>query len=185
MNKTFNILFYAKKSKMLSNGTAPIYLRITIDGKQTEIAAKRYILPEKWNSQAQKVNGNSEEVKALDLYLKTFEQQVYEAQHCLLKDKEKVTTENLKNKLLGVEEKPRTIVPIFQDHNNQIKTLLGSEFSKGTLTRYTTAKHRFKQRHPTHRTSWLWQNNTHQPNEIFHPKTAAKIHHKNLPRYQL
>ena len=84
MNKTFNLLFYVKRSKTIANGTAPIYLRITIDGKLTEIAAKRYINPDKWSSQAQKVNGTSEEIRSLNAYLKTLEQQVYEAQHQLL-----------------------------------------------------------------------------------------------------
>ncbi len=40
MNKTFNLLFFIKKNKIRTNGTAPIYLRITIDGKIADIAAK-------------------------------------------------------------------------------------------------------------------------------------------------
>jgi len=87
MNKTFRLRFYVKKAKTVANGTAPIYLRITIDGKITELAAKRYVLPEKWNPAAQKVTGSAEDVKALNAYLKTLEQQVYEAQHQMLKDK--------------------------------------------------------------------------------------------------
>ncbi len=65
MNKTFSLLFYVKKAKILANETAPIYLRITIDGKRKEITTKRHIEPEKWNPITQKVNGNSEEVKVL------------------------------------------------------------------------------------------------------------------------
>ena len=104
MNRSFNLLFFVKKSKAVSNGTAPIYLRITIDGKQTEIAVKRYILPEKWNNKNQNAIGNSEEARTLNNYLKTFENQVYEAEHFLIKDKLSITTESLKMKILGVEE---------------------------------------------------------------------------------
>ena len=50
MNKTFSLLFYVRKSKKLANGTAPIYLRITIDGKAREMTTKRHIEPERWNS---------------------------------------------------------------------------------------------------------------------------------------
>ena len=139
MNKTFSLLFYVKKSKLAANGTAPIYLRITIDGKITEVAVKRYVIPDKWNSQAQKVSGTTEDVRTVNAYLKTFEQQVYEAQHTLLKDKEQVTTESIKNKLMGVEEKPLTLIPIFKDHNQKLKALQGAEYSKGTITRYETA----------------------------------------------
>lgn len=139
MNKTFSLLFYVKKAKTVANGTAPIYLRITIDGKITELAAKRYVLPEKWNPAAQKVTGSSEEVKALNAYLKTLEQQVYEAQHQMLKDKAVITAENLKHKLHGSEERHRTLIPIFEDHNKKVEALLNDEFATGTLERYKTS----------------------------------------------
>lgn len=142
MNNTFTLLFYVKKSKKLDNGTAPIYLRITIDGKRKEVTTKRHIEPERWNSATQKVNGNSEEVKALNAYLKTLEQEVYETQHLLLKDKVVVNTEVLKNKLLNVNEKILTLIPIFQDHNKKFKELVGQEYAQATLTRYeTTLRH--------------------------------------------
>lgn len=139
MNKTFSLLFYVKKAKTVANGTAPIYLRITIDGKITELAAKRYIQPGKWNPAAQKVTGTSEEVKAINAYLKTLEQQVYEAQHQMLKDKAVITAENLKHKLHGSEERQRTLIPIFEDHNKKVEALLNDEFAPGTLERYKTS----------------------------------------------
>ena len=139
MNRTFNLLFYVKKAKTVANGTAPIYLRITIDGKITELAAKRYIQPEKWNAVAQKVSGTSEDVKALNAYLKTLEQQVFEAHHQMLKDKAVITAENLKNKLHVSEERQRTLVSIFEDHNKKVEALLNDEFAPGTLERYKTS----------------------------------------------
>ena len=60
MNKTFNLLFYVKKAKINSAGKVPVYLRITIEGKITEISTKRTIEISKWNSQGQKANGSSE-----------------------------------------------------------------------------------------------------------------------------
>ena len=138
MNKTFNLLFYVKKSKTNSLGESPIYLRITIDGKITEISTKRTIQASKWNSPAQKVNGSSEEIKSLNFYLKTFEQKVYDAYHELLREKDIATCDTLKNKLLGTEQKSRMLIPIFQDHNNRMEALIDKEFAQGTLTRYKT-----------------------------------------------
>lgn len=136
MNKTFSLLFFVKRSKTIANGTAPIYLRITIDGKLTELAIKRYTIPDKWNSKTQKVNGTSEEIKSINAYLKTIELQVYEAHHELLKDKVEITAETLKHKLLGIDERQRMLVPIFQDHNRKIETLVNDEFSPSTYKRY-------------------------------------------------
>jgi len=139
MNKTFNLLFFVKKSKIKANGTAPIYLRITIDGKPKEIASKRYIQPEKWDNKLQKVSGSSDEVKSLNLYLKTLEQQVYDAHHSIMKDKTTATASSLKSKLQGTEQRARMLVPIFQEHNDKVETLVGQEFAPGTLERYKTS----------------------------------------------
>tara|TARA_R110002050_G_scaffold201588_1_gene336762 strand:+ start:519 stop:1763 length:1245 start_codon:yes stop_codon:yes gene_type:complete len=139
MTKTFNLLFLIKKSKTKADGTAPIYLRITINGKPKEIASKRYIEPEKWDGKLQKVIGTSEEVKALNKYLKTLEQEVYDTHHEMMKDKVKVTSSVLKSKLKGEEENKRMLIPIFEDHNNRIKELVGKEYAAGTLERYKTS----------------------------------------------
>lgn len=138
MNKTFNLLFYLKKAKVNTRGEVPIYMRITIDGKISELSTKRTILSSKWNSQAQSVKGSSEECKSLNFYLKTFEQKVYDTYHKLIRDGEPVSSELLKNKLLGKDQKNRMLIPIFQDHNCRMEKLVGKEFAKGTLTRYKT-----------------------------------------------
>ncbi|WP_027379106.1 site-specific integrase [Chryseobacterium daeguense] len=138
MNKTFNLLFYVKKSKINANGEVPIYLRITVDGKITEISTKRTVNTKRWSSGMQKVTGTSEEVKSLNFYLKTFEQKIYNIYHDLIKDNENVTCEILKNKFLGTGELNRTLIPIFLDHNDRMERLIGKEFASGTLGRYKT-----------------------------------------------
>lgn len=123
---------------MNAQGEAPIYMRITIDGKISEISTKRTVQPSKWNSQAQSVKGSSEESKSLNFYLKTFEQKVYDTYYELIREKEIISCDVLKNKLLGRDQKNRMLIPIFQDHNDRIEKLVGKEFAKGTLTRYKT-----------------------------------------------
>jgi len=138
MNKTFNLLFYVKKAKANTAGEAPVYLRITIDGKITEISTKRTIQFTKWNAASQKAIGSSEAIKSFNFYLKTFEQKIYDAYHELLKENDVPTCETLKNKLLGKQQRVRMLIPIFEDHNNKMKALVGKEFAQGTLTRYKT-----------------------------------------------
>ena len=139
MNKTFNLLFFIKKNKIRTNGTAPIYLRITIDGKAAEIAAKRYIDPKKWDNKAHKAVGNSQEAKILNAYLKTLEQQVYDFHYLMLKEEDFVTAESLKSKLLGTDVTTRMLIPIFQEHNDKVEALVGQDFAPGTLERYKTS----------------------------------------------
>ena len=107
-----------KKSKENANGECPIYLRITIDGQATEISVKRTVKPSQWNSKGQKVSGHTEAVKMLNHYIKTFEQQVHNAHHELMKDGVTITSEILKNKLTGKNSKSRMLISVFKDHNN-------------------------------------------------------------------
>jgi hypothetical protein len=136
MNKTFNLLFFIKKSKIKANGTAPIYLRITIDGAPKEIASKRYIQPDKWDNKLQKVSGASDEVKSRNKYLKKLEQEVYDAHHSVIKDKTTATASILKAKLQGTEQRAKILAPIFQYHNNKLETLVVQKFTPETLTHH-------------------------------------------------
>jgi len=141
MNKTFGLLFYVKRSKMIGNGTAPVYLRVTVDGKRIEISSKRYVNPDKWNANGQKLNGAGEEVRSLNSYLKTLEHEVYEIHRHLIEKKLPLTAVNLKNALLKKEEVTtcKMLVPIFKEHNRQVAALVGTEYAKGTADRYETS----------------------------------------------
>ncbi|MDZ4810890.1 MAG: phage integrase SAM-like domain and Arm DNA-binding domain-containing protein, partial [Bacteroidota bacterium] len=139
MQNSINLLFYLKKPKAYTSGMVPIYLRITVCGQRAEISTGREWLPEKWNSSAGRANGTKEDVKALNIYLDSIQAKVYEAHRRLLDTGETVSAEAVKNRFTGKAEKPRMLVPIFQDHNNKMKALLGQEYSPGTLCRYTTA----------------------------------------------
>ncbi len=141
MNQTFNLLFFIKKGKgkIKTNGTAPIYYRITIDGIPKEISAKRKILPDHWDNKLQKVIGKSEEAKSLNSYLKTLEQEVYDVHHMMMKDKINITSSLLKARIIGIKPKAHMLVPIFQDHNDKIEKLIGQEYAKGTWERYKTS----------------------------------------------
>jgi site-specific recombinase XerD len=141
MNKTFGLLFYVKRSKMTTDGTAPIYLRITIDGERIEISSKRSVIPDKWNTKAQKLTGNSEEVRSVNAYIKTLEHEVYEAHRSMIVKKLPLTAVGLKNILFKKEQNSfkKMLVPIFEEHNRQVKALVGKEYAKGTLDRYETS----------------------------------------------
>jgi hypothetical protein len=87
------------------------------------------------------MTGTHEEARRFNLYLKTLEQQVYDAHRQLLEAKIPVTVKVLKDKLFGKEEKPevKMLVPIFEEHNRRIAALVGKDYAAGTLERYTTS----------------------------------------------
>ena len=139
MNTTVSVLFYIKRAKVNNEGVCPIYVRVTIQSKRFEFSSNRYINPEKWSSEGAKVKGTNEEARTINSHLDYLKNQVFEAEKRLYKKDNQVTSENLKNELFGGSETKRMIIPIFQDHNDKIKELLGKEFAPGTLERYKTS----------------------------------------------
>jgi hypothetical protein len=139
MNTTVSILFYIKRSKANNDGICPIYVRVTIQAKRFEFSANRYVNPERWSSEGAKVKGTNEEARTINSHLDYLKNQVLEAEKRLFKKDIRVTSENLKNELFGASETKRMLVPIFQDHNNKIKELVGKEYAPGTLERYKTS----------------------------------------------
>ena len=65
----FNHIFYLRKPKSYSSGPVDIYLRITVNGKRTEISTNRSVDPSKWISKAFKVKGHSEDARILNAHL--------------------------------------------------------------------------------------------------------------------
>lgn len=139
MKTKVSILFYAKKAKAAANGLVPIYTRITIDGKRIELSTNRFVEISKWSTEAGKMKGASEEARSINNHLDLLKNQIRDAEMELTHKKIPVTTETLKNKLSGSDERVRMLIPIFQDHNNKIKELVGKEYAPGTLERYKTS----------------------------------------------
>jgi len=139
MKTKVSILFYAKKAKAAANGLVPIYTRITINGKRIELSTNRFVEISKWSTEAGKIKGSSEEARSINNHLDLLKSQIRDAEMELIHKKIALTTETIKSKLLGVDERARMLVPIFQDHNNKIKELVGKEYAPGTLERYTTS----------------------------------------------
>ncbi|WP_228410859.1 phage integrase SAM-like domain-containing protein [Chryseobacterium taklimakanense] len=133
-----SILFYVKRTKANASGKLPVYLRITVDGSRSELSLKREVDATRWSSEQNKMKGNSEESRKLNTYLDIMRLRVYEIQKDLIHDGQAVTSEAIKNKLLGIDDSKRMLIPIFKDHNTRMEALVGKEYAKGTLTRYKT-----------------------------------------------
>ncbi len=128
---------YARAAKANAAGLHPLYVRITIDGKRTEFSSKKFINPKQWDPKMMKMKGSSEEARTINSYLETIKSKVNQTQIILEYQEEPITLEKFMSAYLGKKsEKERTLIPIFQDHNKRVKSLIGVEYSAGTYERY-------------------------------------------------
>ncbi|EKT3956898.1 site-specific integrase [Flavobacterium psychrophilum] len=139
MKTKITLYFYAKSTKGNAAGQLPIYVRLTVDGKRLEFSTKKFVETSKWSSELSKMKGTTEEARSINSYLDLMKTKVFNAQMELMHRNENLTIENFKEKLLGTEQRQRMLIPIFQDHNNKIKELVGKEYAPGTLERYKTS----------------------------------------------
>ena len=136
---TFNILFFIKKSKLLKNGTAPIYMRVTLGGVRSEISIKRSVLPSNWDTIRNRAKGKLQAVKELNDYLNSIRGQIYSHQQSFQENGKNVTAKGLTNAFLGVGERNWSLIELFTEHNNKMERLVGTEFAPLTLQRYKSA----------------------------------------------
>ena len=139
MKTKITLHFYAKSTKSNAAGLLPIYVRLTVDGKRLEFSTKKFVEQSKWSSELSKMKGTTEEARSINSYLDMMKSKVFDAQMQMMHRNELLTIDNFKEKLLGTELRSRMLIPIFQDHNNKIKELVGKEYAPGTLERYKTS----------------------------------------------
>ena len=139
MKHKMTILFYVKSSKATKNGLLPIYQRITINGVRIELSTSKFVEKSKWNTTAGKIKGNSEEARLINSHLDILKAKVYETENWMINNNLEINAQTFKNKLLGIEERQRKLLIIFEDHNKKMKELIDKEFSINTYKKYKTA----------------------------------------------
>lgn len=139
MKTKITLHFYAKSTKANAAGLLPIYVRLTVDGKRMEFSTKKFIDSAKWLPEMSKMKGNTENARSLNEYLDLLRSKIFDIQMELIHRNESLTIEVFKNRLLGIKEHEHMLIPIFKDHNNKIKELVGKEYAPGTLERYNTS----------------------------------------------
>jgi len=139
LSRNLTTLFYLKKRSGYLKGALPIYLRITVNGERFEISTKRECEPEKWNSVSGRKNGTREDARVLNSYLDSMQLKVYDIQKQMLENNIELTAEKLRNRINGVSDKSKDILEIFQDHNDKLALMVGSDYALGTLGRYKTS----------------------------------------------
>ena len=138
--KTFTILFYVKRTKLLKNGEAPIFMRITVDSVKEEIAIKRSIKLEHWDTGKNRAKPTNPFNKELNHYLDHIRNRLYSIQKELEDENKIVTAELLKNRYNGINEMNVSFVELYTEHNKKLKELEGKDFSLATIERHETSK---------------------------------------------
>ena len=142
MKSTFKVLFYLKRNAQRKNGNMPIVARITVDGKIVQFSTKLEINPDCWNTQLGKAAGRSLDIQKTNSLLEGIKSSVHRVYHEQQRRDSSVTAEKVKNEFLGLSETNKTLMDLFNRHNDDVKKLVGISKSKATYQKYeVTRKH--------------------------------------------
>lgn len=117
MKSTFRVLFFLKRDKVKKNGNMPIMARITIDGKLAQFNTKLEVNPKNWQAKTGKVSGRGAEFTRMNEMLDGIKATLYKHYQTILERDGYVTAEKVRNTFLGKEEKAKTLLQVFAQHN--------------------------------------------------------------------
>lgn len=130
---TFSILIWINNSRA-TNNEAELFLRITINQKRANISLKKKVKVDLWDSKRNRMKGNSQDAKILNLYLDRVKSKVFDEYQKLQLENKLVTAELLKSRFIGEDDKSKSIIDLFIYHNRIEANKLNPDTLKSYLT---------------------------------------------------
>ncbi len=142
---TFSVIFFIRRKKLLKNGEAPVYLRVTVRGDRIELSANTTVNPDQWNAAKAQVKPQADHASQINTYLSNLQGKVHRHKQELLDKGLEISAQNLKKAFLGKLEENMGIIELFTQHNKKCAELVGKDLAAGTLQRYETCLKHLKQ----------------------------------------
>lgn len=134
-SRSFRIFIWLNKAKRKVE-LAPIYARVTVNGKRAEISLQREVLVTYWDTNSRRTTQRTPEGRALNHYLDQQYSKLLECHNQLTANYAMVTAQSIKAKYLGQEEKDKTLMDLVAYHKGNMEGTL----KPGTLKNYDTTE---------------------------------------------
>lgn len=121
---TFSILFYIKRKKLLKNGDAPVYMRVTVDGRFLEASLKRGVNPKVWNEKKQRSTGRDRLSLELNDYLDDTLSKLLKIHQRFIDEKKVINPKTILDEWNGKIEKPKMLCEVFKEDNKKYRQRL-------------------------------------------------------------
>ena len=139
---SFRVLFFLKKTRLPKNGEASVCMRITVNGTRVENNIRKSIDPALWSQAKETARGKSRRACDLNTYIEEARIKLYQI-FCELEQQNRPVTAHLLQELFFGQEKPeevRTLLGTMQEHNDQCRALVGTDYALITVRRYESCR---------------------------------------------
>ncbi|WP_203296584.1 site-specific integrase [Luteirhabdus pelagi] len=138
-SRTFSIHFWINLAKE-KDGFAPIYARITVDGKRSEISLQRSTSVTYWDTKSKRSTQKSYEAKELNDYLDQVYTKLLACHKELQSEYKLITAKTIKARFVGHDDDHKSLLDLIQYHNENMVGVL----RPGTLKNYYATENYLK-----------------------------------------
>ena len=133
---TFKILYHIRGNRTNKDGKASIIARIAVNGEYERISTTLSIEPELWDVNSMKAIGRSAKILEINKRLEDMRVVLKEHYYDILNRHGYVTAEMVKNAFTGVTAKEESLVPLYLQHLEDTKKLVGLSKADPTYRKY-------------------------------------------------
>lgn len=143
---SYSLVYYISRTRPKKNGECPVYLKVNINGDKVSFPIKRHVLPGQWSADKSCMKGRSQEAQVFNKYLDAIKLRANNLYNELLANYAEVTAPMLKDAILGTNSaRPKTIITVWDEHVEKLKSLVGKECTYPTMQKYRTARNHFQE----------------------------------------
>jgi len=142
MRSTFKILFFLKRDKQKTNGTVPLFCRITVDGQEARFGMKCDVNPKYWDVKTGRATGRTAEAAKANTLVDNTQAAIFKIYREMQERDNYVTAEKVKNVFLGLDQKHQTLLELFDGHNEERKQQIGVNLHSSTYHKYVVTRQR-------------------------------------------
>lgn len=129
------VIFFTRKSRS-NPKLLNIYVRITVNGKRSEMSVKRSIPQNGWDVTKNRGRGHSEIIKVLNAYLEQVYSKLLQCHKELIEEDKIIFSDAIKSRYLGEDDTSKTLKELIAYHNGNMIHVLKT----GTMKNYYTTE---------------------------------------------
>lgn len=139
------ILFFIKRKKLLKDGTASVFVRVTFGKLSAEVATGKSVLPSQWVATKGRAKGNTLKNKQINAFLDQMEYTLHDLTLQIQREGKQVSAKEILNRYKNLNSPKTGILALYAEHNQELKELIGITVALGTYKRHETSMKLFQE----------------------------------------
>lgn len=136
---TFTVLFFVKRTKLLKNGEAPVGMRITMNRQFIEVMTRRSVPLQNWDQGRERSRASSIAAHDLNDYIESSKVRLWQLHQQMEIEGAIINPKTLYEKFCGKDMARRTLLEVYQEHNDKCRALVGMDYTIATVEKFETS----------------------------------------------